>query len=138
MSSQWRQVDDVGNVRNPIAEVDDSGNAVITKIDGPGGLVNVGTVKEHLVYEVHDPHNYLMPDGIGDFASAKLEQVGPNQVKVSNLKGKKRPDTLKVCMGYQDGFIGEGQVWFPGPDAFEKAQWAEKWARRRLELMNAK
>lgn len=138
MSSQWRQVDDVGNVRNPIAEVDENGNAVITKIDGPGGLVNAGTVKEHLVYEVHDPYNYLMPDGIADFASAKLEQLGPNQVKVSNLKGKTRPNTLKVCMGYQDGFIGEGQVWFPGPDAFEKAQWAEKWARRRLDLMNAK
>lgn len=138
MSSQWRKTEDPGNVRNPIAEVYENGEAVITKIDAPGGLVNSGTVKEHLVYEVHDPQNYLMPDGIADFASVNLDDVGPSKVKVTNIKGKKRPDMLKVCMGYRDGFIGEGQVWFPGPDAFEKAQWAEKWARRRLEVMNAK
>jgi len=137
MSSQWRSVEDVGNVRNPIAEVDENGEAIITKIDAPGGLMNSGTVKEHLVYEVHDPHNYLMPDGIADFASANLEDVGPSRVRVTGITGKERPATLKVCMGYRDGFIGEGHVWFPGPDAFEKAQWGEKWARRRLELMNA-
>lgn len=137
MSSQWRSVEDVGNVRNPIAEVDETGAAIISKIDAPGGLMNAGTVKEHLVYEVHDPHNYLMPDGVADFASANLEDIGPSRVRVTGIIGKKRPDLLKVCMGYRDGFIGEGQVWFPGPDAFEKAQWAEKWIHRRLEIMNA-
>ena len=135
MSSQWRKVDDPGNVRNPMAEVDENATAIISKIDGPGGLVNSGTVKEHLVYEVQDPYNYLMPDGIGNFASAKLEDIAPSKVRVSEITGKPRPEKLKVCVGHREGFIGEGQVWFPGPDAFEKAQWAEKWARRRLEVM---
>jgi len=138
MSSQWRDEVDPGNVRNPIAEMDETGETIITKIDAPGGLVNVGTVKEHLVYEVHDPSNYLMPDGIADFASAKLEPAGESRVRVTDIKGKPRPAQLKVCMGYRDGFIGEGHVWFPAPDAFAKAQWAEKWMRRKLELMDAK
>ena len=52
------------------------------------------------------------------------------------MKGKARPENLKVCLGYQDGFLGEGHVWFPAPDAFEKAQFAEQWIRTRMEQIN--
>jgi hypothetical protein len=54
------------------------------------------------------------------------------------MGGKKRPDTLKVCIGYRDGFIGEGLAFFPWPDALEKAKWAEKWVRERFKSLNVK
>jgi len=76
-----------------------------------------------------------MPDGIADFSTIKLEEVGINRVKVSNMSGKKRPDTLKLCIGYRDGYIGEGMVLFPAPDALEKARFAEKWLRERFKLL---
>jgi len=90
-------------------------------------------VKEHLLYEIVDPANYLMPDGIGDFTALQLVEEGRNRVRVINMKGKKRPDTLKVCIGFKDGFIGEGLVYFPAPDALEKAKWAAKWVKERFK-----
>jgi len=136
MSSQWKSIKEPWKVADPIAEMDENAECIITKLEDAGGLVNVGTVKEHLVYEIHDPRNYLMPDAIPDFTTIKIEQAGENRVKVSNLTGKKRPDMLKVALGYEDGFIGEGHIWFPAPDAFEKAQWAEKWMRERIKLID--
>ena len=135
MSNMWKVSKDPWKIGFPIAEVDENGDAVITKPEGSGGIVNEWTVKEHLVYEVHDPGNYLMPDGVGDFTSLKIEEIGTNRVKVSGIKGKPRPETLKVCIGYRDGFIGEGLVMFPWPDAFAKAQWSEKWMRERFKLL---
>jgi hypothetical protein len=82
-----------------------------------------------------DPANYMMPDGIADFTSVKLTEEGPDRIRVSGMGGKKRPDTLKVCIGYQDGFIGEGTIYFPWPDALEKARWSEKWIRERFKLL---
>lgn len=136
MSNMWKISERPWEIGFPIAEFYENGDAVITKTPGSGGIVNEWTVKEHLIYEVLDPANYMMPDGIGDFTSLSLTEEGRNRVRVSNIKGKIRPDTLKVCIGYSDGFIGEGLVFFPWPDAFEKAKWAEKWVRERFKLLN--
>lgn len=78
----------------------------------------------------------MMPDGIADFTALNLTEEGRNRVRVKNMKGKKRPDTLKVCIGYRDGFIGEGMAFFPWPDALEKAKWSEKWIRERFKRLN--
>jgi len=91
------------------------------------------TVKEHLLYEVHDPSRYIMPDGVADFTSISIFEEGKNRVRIRGVKGGPRPDTLKVCIGYEDGFIGEGIVFFPWPDALNKAKWAERWIRDRIE-----
>ena len=135
MSNMWKASERPWASGFPIAEVFENGDAIITKTPDSGGIVNTWTVKEHLLYEVLDPHNYLMPDGIGDFSTIKLNDVGPNRVKVSNLSGKKRPDTLKLCIGYRDGYIGEGMVLFPAPDALEKARFAEQWLRERFKIL---
>jgi len=135
MSNMWRVSKRPWEIGFPIAEVYENGEAVITKTPNSGGIVNQWTVKEHLLYEVIDPSNYVMPDGIADFTSVKLIEEGPNRVRVTNMKGKKRPDTLKVCIGYRDGFIGEGLIFFPWPDALEKARWAEKWVRERIKRL---
>ena len=135
MSNMWKVSERPWEIGFPIAEVDENGDAVITKTPDSGGIVNQWTVKEHLLYEVIDPSNYLMPDGVADFSTIHLAEEGRNRVKVTNMSGKKRPDTLKVCIGYRDGFIGEGQVLFPWPDALEKAKFAEKWVRERFKKL---
>jgi hypothetical protein len=138
MSNMWRVSERPWEIGFPIVEFYENGEAVITKTPGSGGIVNPWTVKEHLLYEIMDPANYLMPDGIANFTALHLTEEGRNRVRVTNMKGKKRPDTLKVCIGYRDGFIGEGLVFFPWPDALEKAKWAEKWVRERFKRLNVK
>ena len=135
MSNMWKVSERPWEIGFPIAEFYENGEAVITKTPGSGGIVNQWTIKEHLLYEIMDPANYLMPDGIGDFTGIRLIEEGRNRVRVTNMKGKKRPDTLKVCIGYRDGFIGEGMAFFPWPDALEKAKWAEKWVRERFKKL---
>jgi len=136
MSNMWKVSERPWEIGFPIAEFYENGEAVITKTPDSGGIVNQWTVKEHLLYEIMDPANYLMPDGIGDFTALHLTEEGRNRVRVTDMKGKERPDTLKVCIGYRDGFIGEGLAFFPWPDALEKAKWAEKWVRERFKRLN--
>jgi hypothetical protein len=136
MSNMWKVSERPWEIGFPIAEFYENGEAVITKTPDSGGIVNQWTVKEHLLYEIMDPANYLMPDGIGDFTALHLTEEGRNRVRVTDMKGKERPDTLKVCIGYRDGFIGEGLAFFPWPDALEKAKWAEKWVRERFKSLN--
>ncbi len=121
-SSIWREIPEPWRVGHPIAECYENGEFIVTKPPQTGGLVNYQTVREHLVYEVHDPNNYIMPDGIADFTSVNLHDLGNNRVKVTDVKGKPRPDTLKVCIGYKDGFITETGCYVGWPDAWEKAQ----------------
>jgi len=135
ISNMWKVSKDPWRIGFPIAEVYENGEAVISKTEGSGGIVNQWTVKEHLVYEIMDPANYLMPDGIADFTSLNLEEIGKDQVKVTNMSGKPRPENLKVCIGYKDGFIGEGHIFFPWPDALAKAQWAQSLVRERFKML---
>lgn len=136
MSNMWKVSEKPWEIGFPIAEFSENGDAVITKTPDSGGIVNEWTVKEHLLYEIMDPANYIMPDGIADFTSLQLSEEGRNRVKVTNMSGKKRPDTLKVCIGYREGFIGEGIAFFPWPEALAKARYAEKWIRGRFEKLN--
>jgi len=131
----WRDVKNPERIGFPIAEVSEDGTAIITKVPGSGGLLNEWTIKEQLVYEVHDPSNYKMPDGIADFTTIKLEDLGGERVRLSNMSGKPRPSQLKVQIGYQDGWIGEGHILLPWPDAYEKAKRAEEIVRKRFEII---
>jgi hypothetical protein len=116
----------------PIAEVQDDGSAVITKLPGTGGCVTVATVKEQLLYEVHDPARYLTPDVTADFSRVQIASVGSDRVKVSNAGGTTRPQTLKVTVGFDGGFQGEAGVSYAGPAAQERGRLAAKIARERL------
>lgn len=132
-SNQWREAVDAWKIGFPIAEVNEIPEAIITKAPDTGGIVNQWTVKEQLLYEVLDPHNYYMPDGIADLGDITIKEVGENRVHVKGFRGKPRPDTLKLCIGYQDGWIAEGLLLFSWPDALEKAQRAEEIVRKRLK-----
>lgn len=122
MSNLWRVSPEPWNIGFPIAEVSPDGSAVISKLPGTGGLVNEWTLKEHLVYEVHDPSRYIMPDGIADLTSVRLQDLGDNRVKVFPARGSPRPDTLKVQIGYMDGYIAEGTFLIGAPDVLAKVR----------------
>lgn len=133
--TDWRDVPDTANLGYPIAEVFETGEAFITKTPRTGGMVTLATCKEELVYEIGDPRNYLTPDVIADFTTINLEKAGVDRVRVSGVKGRPRPDTLKALIGYHDGYLAEGYIAFSHPDALEKARWAEGVLRQRLEAV---
>jgi hypothetical protein len=118
----------------PIGEVGEDGSLVITKVDGSGGQVTAATCKEQLLYEVHDPRRYIQPDVVADFSQVVIEQIGRDRVRVSGGRGTARTDTLKVSVGYLDGFIGEGQISYAGPGAVARGRLALEIVRERLQL----
>ena len=128
-------VKDVSNLAQcgyPIAEVQADGSAIITKLSGTGGCVSAQTVKEQLMYEVHDPARYLTPDVTADFSQVAIAAVGEDRVKVSNAGGSKRPDTLKVTVGFDGGFQGEAGVSYAGPAAQERGRLAAEIVTERM------
>jgi hypothetical protein len=128
----WEVVEGLEHIGYPVAEVNEDGTFVITKTPGTGGLVSWDTVREQLLYEVLDPNHYLTPDVDADFTSVHLEQIGENRVKVSGVRGRPRPETLKVCLGYEDGWMGEAQICYSWPNALAKARRADQILRRIL------
>jgi len=129
----WEKVPKPWAIGHPIAEVYDDGTSIITKVSGTGGMVNEWTIKEHLVYEVHDPRNYIMPDGVADMTTLRLEDLGKDRVRVTNMSGKPRPNTLKVQIGYSDGFIAENLCIIGAPKALSKARRIEEIGWERLK-----
>jgi Acyclic terpene utilisation family protein AtuA len=118
----------------PIGEVGEDGSLVITKVEGSGGAVTAQTCKEQLLYEVHDPRQYIQPDVVADFSRVKVEEIAPDRVRVSGGRGTKRTGTLKVSVGYVDSFIGEGQISYAGPGALARGKLALQIVRERLKL----
>jgi hypothetical protein len=134
----FKDVPEPWNLAFPIAEVDEDGSVVITKVAGTGGAVTLQTVKEQLLYEVHDPANYITPDVVVDFTTARLEQVGPDRVKVWGIGGKPRTPTLKVSIGCTEGFIGEDMFFYAGPGALRRARLAARVLEERFRIVGLK
>jgi hypothetical protein len=132
---EWQNIPDMANVGFPIAEGSPDGSFVITKHEGTGGRVNLPSVKEQLVYEMGDPHEYITPDCIADFTTIQLESAGENRVRVFGVKGRPATDTLKVSISYSAGFKAVGTLVYAWPDAYAKAQTADKILRARLERL---
>lgn len=118
----------------PYAEIDADGLATLGKVAGSGGRIDIATCTEQLLYEVHDPRHYLTPDVTADFSAARFEVCGPDQVRVSGGGGRERPSQLKVTVGYRDGWIGEGQISYGGPNAVARARLAGRIVQERLAL----
>lgn len=133
-----KDVADLARLGFPLAEVDETGNAVITKVEGSGGAVTTATCKEQLLYEIHDPSAYKTPDVVADFTGVRLTQVGPDRVRVEGGSGRERPATLKVSVGYVDGFHGEGQISYAGPGALGRGRLALEIVAERLKIVGVK
>ena len=120
--TDWQKVPDLARIGYPVIEASPNGEFVVTKHEGTGGLVTVETVTSQLVYEMGDPANYITPDGLADFTSIQLTQVGENRVKVSGIKGKPATPTYKVSISWHQGYKTAGQLTIAGPQAVEKAK----------------
>jgi hypothetical protein len=107
----------------PIAEVAADGSSVITKHDGTGGLVSVGTVTAQLLYEIAEPA-YANPDVIAHFDTVTLTQDGPDRVRLAGTKGSPPPPTAKVAMNFLGGYRNTMTLVLTGLDIEEKAAWA--------------
>ena len=130
---EWRQID-YAHLGHGIAEVDADGGAVITKVAEAGGIVNRRTCIEQLLYETHDPTRFMSPDVIADFSAADFVEEGKDRVRLVGVRGRPKPDTLKVLIGYHDGFIAEGQATYGWPDALPKARRAAAVVEERLRM----
>jgi hypothetical protein len=131
----WQNIPDMANIGYPIVEAEPDGSFHVTKHAGTGGRVNSDTVKEQLLYELGDPKNYITPDCIADFTSIRLEDAGPDRVRVSGIKGGKRPPSLKLSIAYANGWKATGTLVYSWPQAMEKARAADAIVRQRLEAL---
>jgi acyclic terpene utilization AtuA family protein len=130
----FKDVANLARLGFPIGEISEDGAVIITKVPGSGGLVNAATCKEQLLYEIHDPSAYLTPDVVADFSQVRVTELGPDRVAVHGATGRRRPELLKVSVGYRDGFCGEGQISYAGPGARARANLAASIVAERLEL----
>lgn len=131
----WQSIPHMENIGYPIAEVSEDGTMIITKPEGSGGRVDVETVSEQMVYETLDPHNYIAPDVIADFTTPVLTDLGNDRVAITGMKGKPRPEKLKVFMGYQNGWASSVVAVYSWPDAMAKALKREELLRCQVKQL---
>ncbi len=128
----WQAIPDLAHIGYPMAEVQADGSAIITKPPGTGGRVNFDTVRQQLLYEVHNPHAYASPDVVLDMSTIHLEDLGDDRVRVTGATGQARPDRIKVVAGYNDGYKAEVTWGYSWPDAYAKAQSALAMVKTQL------
>lgn len=127
-----KDVPDVHAVGFPIAQIDADGAIEIFKAANTGGCIDLRTVKEQLLYEVHDPCAYLTPDVVADIGAVTVAQIGPDRVAVRNVRGHARPDQLKANLFHQGGWFAEGEISYAGPNAAARARLAADIVRKRM------
>ncbi|HVL74992.1 MAG TPA: acyclic terpene utilization AtuA family protein [Noviherbaspirillum sp.] len=128
----WQEIPDLAHIGYPIAEVSEDGCAVITKAPGTGGRVSFDTVREQLLYEVQDPHNYFSPDVVLDMGGLRVDDLGDDRVRVTGAIGKPRPQKLKIVGGYSDGWMGQATFGYSWPQAYAKAERSAQIIRQTL------
>ena len=127
-----KDVPDLARLGFPFVDVWPDGRAVFGKPDGSGGRLDLRTAKEQLLYEVLDPAAYLTPDASADFTRIALRDLGGDRVELTGGEGAKRPDRLKISVGYRAGFVGEGEISYAGPGAEARARLAGEIVVSRL------
>lgn len=128
----WKSIPDMANVGFPIIEAYPDGTFIVTKHEGTGGAVTRETVSEQLLYEIGNPEEYITPDCVADFTSIHLEDLGNNRVKVFGITGKPATPFFKVSASYADGYVAFSTLTYSAPEAYEKAQAADRILRARL------
>jgi hypothetical protein len=131
----WQNIPDMANIGYPVVEAEPDGTFVVTKHHGTGGRVHSDIVKEQLLYELGDPKNFIAPDCIADFTTIQLDDIGPDRVRVSGVRGHERPANLKLSISYANGWKAIGTLVYSWPQALEKARAADRIVRTRLESL---
>ncbi|MBC7519494.1 MAG: DUF1446 domain-containing protein [Sandarakinorhabdus sp.] len=129
--TDWHSVAGWADIGSPIAECSADGTMVITKPEGSGGLVSIGTVGEQMLYEVGDPQAYFVPDVTCDFSGVTLAEVASDRVAVSGARGLPPTATLKACATFDDGWRAIAYQPIIGPRAVARG-------RRQAEALFAR
>lgn len=133
----WRSVPRMDELGFPIAELTED-SFYITKAPDCGGLITEQSCKEQFLYEVHDPANYITPDVTVDISHATIQNSGEDRVKIGGVRGKARPDKLKLCLGYHAGYKVVTYLSFAWPDAYEKAKYAAEILMKKMKRKGMK
>jgi hypothetical protein len=133
----FKDVPELWNLGFPIAEISEDGEIIITKLNDAGGMVTEDTCKEQIIYEIHDPENYLTPDVIADFSKVTVTQVGKDRVLMKGASGKEKTGLFKTSVGYKDCYIGEGEMSYGGSGAYARANLAGEIIKKRLDYIKA-
>jgi Acyclic terpene utilisation family protein AtuA len=133
--ADWKNVPDFANIGYPIVEAEPDGTFCITKHPGTGGLVNLRTIKEQLLYEIGDPRHYITPDVIADFTSVRLAQADLERVRATGIIGLPQPAMLKLSISYAWGWKAIGTLVYSAPEALQKAEVADSIVRERLDQL---
>jgi hypothetical protein len=133
--ANWRSLANSEEIGYPIVEMEPDGSFVVTKHPGSGGRVDSHSVKEQLLYEIGDPRVYYGPDCVTDFTSVRVEDDGPDRVRVTRASGSAPTDFLKLSINYADGWKAVGTLVYTWPDALDKAREADRIVRRRIERL---
>lgn len=141
--SEWPMNYSVSDLGYPIAHVNEDCTAILTKADHTGGKVSRNTIREQLVYEIHDPTNYITPDVVVDLSNIILKDEAENKVSISGIKGKPRPEKLKLCIGQHEGFVTEQFFFFSYPFAYDKVTMfikavKETWAKLPVQIIESR
>jgi hypothetical protein len=128
----WQTIPDMAGIGYPIVEAEPDGSFSVTRHPAAGGRVNSDAVKEQLLYELGDPRNYITPDCVADFTSIRLEDSGPERVRVTGIRGGPRPPSLKLSISYTNGWKAIGTLVYSWPQALDKARAADRIVRERL------
>ncbi len=132
---QKKDVPDLAHLGHPFADIFPDGSAIIGKVKGTGGTINLLTAKEQLLYEVTNPYEYYTPDVIADFTTVYLKETGKDSISMSGGSGKAKPLTYKVSVGYQAFYLGEGEISYAGSNALGRAKLAGSIIQERLKDM---
>ena len=127
-----KDVPGLEDVGFPIAEIAADGSCIVGKASATGGLVDERTVKEQLLYELHDPAAYITPDVVADITQATVAQVGPDRVRLAGVRGHPRTATLKANVFFDGGWFGEGEISYAGPNAEARARLAMDVMQKRM------
>jgi len=122
--SFFTEVPGMERVGFPFAEIAEDGSSVISKHEGSGGAVSIGTVTSQLLYEIGGPA-YLGPDVTTRFDTIQLEEVGKDRVRMFGIQGEPPPSTLKVCINRPGGFRQDMNICLTGLDIEAKAKLVE-------------
>lgn len=128
----FKDVPDMAHIGFPMAEVAADGSFTVTKPEGTGGLVSNATVTEQLLYELHDPNAYLVPDVTCDITGVRLQETGPNRVAVTGVRGQTPPETLKATVCMENGWMAEAELTYGGPNAAARAELAASIVQTRM------
>ena len=122
LHTDWEEIPDWAHIGYPVIECHADGSFVVTKPPGTGGKVLRASVAEQMLYEIGDPGAYLLPDVTCDFREVRIEQQGPDRVRVGPAKGRPPLPSYKVSATELDGFRCAGSMVIVGIDAARKAQ----------------